>query len=392
MSALVRSANITIFTFALILGVTSWLAVQAADAPGEDSASKKVAAEENLYIPKQGKSPEELQAYIERMLESPESIRSRPGFAEGIAISARRILDAKPNEKLRAFATVALMDALHQQVDVEENAKADEELLELAKKHVDDADKSVAQSAQLYVLEAKVLKADEMAEADLIKLVDEVKANLEGKDLGERHLRIASGTTKLINQISDDKEASKRIKELGDLYSVSSNPELARYGIKLLRTAKKATAAKPQESQWVGKQIELAGTTADGLQFDISQYKGKVILVDFWASWCGPCRAFVPEVKEVYEKYHKDGFEVVGVSLDDDLTAMADAIEEEKLPWVNLIGEKKDGNMTHPLAEKYQVRAIPMTFLVDKDGKIVAQEVRGQLATQVEKLLGVKGE
>jgi thioredoxin-related protein len=71
---------------------------------------------------------------------------------------------------------------------------------------------------------------------------------------------------------------------------------------------------------------------------------------------------------------------------------MADAIEEEKLPWINLVGEQKDGKMTHPMAEKYQVRAIPMTFLVDKEGKIVAQEVRGQLAKQVEKILGAKGE
>ena len=133
--------------------------------------------------------------------------------------------------------------------------------------------------------------------------------------------------------------------------------------------------------------MELSGTTSEGAKFDIAQYKGKIVLVDFWATWCGPCRASMPELKELYEKYHSHGLEIVGVDLDQTLSDLSDFLDKEKLPWLNVIGEEKDGQMQFPLAEKYQIQAIPSTFLVGKDGKIVAFDLRGEeLAKAVEKM------
>jgi thiol-disulfide isomerase/thioredoxin len=107
------------------------------------------------------------------------------------------------------------------------------------------------------------------------------------------------------------------------------------------------------------------------------------VLVDFWATWCGPCRREMPNVKAYYEKHKDRGFEVVGVSLDQDQEALAQYIEENQLPWETLAGEG-----TQPLAEKYGVRAIPTMMLVDKEGKIVGVAHNlAALAPLAEKLL-----
>ena len=128
-------------------------------------------------------------------------------------------------------------------------------------------------------------------------------------------------------------------------FAKSSDKELARYGKKL---AKKPAG---QESDLVGKPLELAGTTAKGAAFAWEAYRGKVVLVDFWATWCGPCRREMPNVKALYEKNSDRGFEVVGVSLDQDQEALAAYIEENPSP-----GKRWPATSTQQLAEKYGVR------------------------------------
>ncbi len=166
-------------------------------------------------------------------------------------------------------------------------------------------------------------------------LLEQVKAALIGKPLDAKYQRIAAATVHQINRLKDDAEATKRIQEFGELFATSSDPLLSRYGKKLL----KAAAARRRRVD--RKPMELVGTTADGQQFDIAKYKGKVVIVDFWATWCGPCRESLPDLKDVYEKYHDKGLEVVGVSLDSELSDLTDFLDKEKLPWVNIVGEGK---------------------------------------------------
>ncbi|MYD46373.1 MAG: TlpA family protein disulfide reductase [Gammaproteobacteria bacterium] len=98
-----------------------------------------------------------------------------------------------------------------------------------------------------------------------------------------------------------------------------------------------------------------------------------MVLIDFWASWCGPCIADFPELKKLYSAYSDEGFEIVGVSIDDNMEDWKEGVEEHELPWVNL-GELKDWN--GPVAVSYGVSAIPAGFLVDSEGCIYKKNVR----------------
>ncbi len=126
-----------------------------------------------------------------------------------------------------------------------------------------------------------------------------------------------------------------------------------------------------------------------GKAFDPARYAGKVVLVDFWATWCGPCIAEIPNIKKVYDQKHDEGFEVIAINLDDEPADLDAYMAQNAPPWsvyVSSIPDKK--GMKTPLAETLAITAIPFTLLIGRDGKVAAIHVRGDaLMPQVAELL-----
>jgi peroxiredoxin len=112
-----------------------------------------------------------------------------------------------------------------------------------------------------------------------------------------------------------------------------------------------------------------------GVERKLSDLRGKVILVDFWASWCGPCRRENPNVVRAYAKYKDQGFEVFSVSLDSKADRWASAIEQDQLTWPNHVSDLK--GWRNAAAQEYGISSIPHTMLIDRDGSILATHLRG---------------
>jgi peroxiredoxin len=147
--------------------------------------------------------------------------------------------------------------------------------------------------------------------------------------------------------------------------------------------AKQQAAAKTG----IGAQApEIVVQTPDGETIKLSDFRGKITMIDFWAAWCKPCRAENPNVVRVYNKYHDKGFEVFGVSLDRDKESWVTAIQQDGLPW-------KHGSelkfWQSSFVPAYNLEGIPMTYLLDENGIIIAKGLRGaELEAKLQEIFG----
>lgn len=149
------------------------------------------------------------------------------------------------------------------------------------------------------------------------------------------------------------------------------------------------TALDSMSAMVVGKPApNFSAPTPDGKTISLKESLGKVTIIDFWASWCGPCRAENPNVVALYNEFHPKGLNIIGVSLDKDAAKWKDAIAKDGLTWSHVSNLKF---WEDPIAKQYNVQSIPATFILDAKGNIVAKDLRGEeLRAKVAALLGVK--
>jgi peroxiredoxin len=136
----------------------------------------------------------------------------------------------------------------------------------------------------------------------------------------------------------------------------------------------------------ISKPLELKFTAADGRKVDLENLRGKVVLLDFWATWCPSCRVEVPNVVATYRKYHDRGFEILGISLDDDKDAMLGFADRNGMVWPQYFDGQRWDNA---IATHFGVQEIPLMMLIGKDGRIV-RPGDDDLDTLIAKLLKSK--
>jgi peroxiredoxin len=136
------------------------------------------------------------------------------------------------------------------------------------------------------------------------------------------------------------------------------------------------------------KAPDFSGQNYSGKQLSLIDLRGKLVVLDFWATWCGPCRVELPNVLKTYGKYHDKGFEIIGISLDQDQKQLESFVKDKKMTWPQFFDGK---GWQNKLAQKYGVNSIPATYLLDGDGKIIAKDLRGEeLEAAIAKALAKK--
>jgi peroxiredoxin len=175
----------------------------------------------------------------------------------------------------------------------------------------------------------------------------------------------------IVNQLNTSFNDSPSIKELYKNY------------LQLKARKESANLMSPGKEAPDFEELMLDGKT----KMKLSDLRGKVVLIDFWASWCGPCRKENPNVVKTYDKYKNEGFTIMSVSLDRDKAAWQAAIEKDNLKWPNHVSDLQQ--WSSKVAQLYQVKGIPFTVLVDKEGKIIKTNLRGEaLEAELARIFG----
>lgn len=244
--------------------------------------------------------------------------------------------------------------------------------------------------AQLQELVEKVkakLQAGKRTEADLaeeLKNFDAVLAEHKGEKTDDVAQILFMKGLLYAEILENDEKATELLKQVQTDFPETTFAKQSESVIASL--SRQAEARKIQRSLAVGTPFPNFETTdLEGKPLSLANYKGKVVLIDFWATWCGPCVQELPNVLKAYEKYHAKGFEIIGISLDNEKEKLTSFIKEKNMPWPQSFDGK---GWQSDLAAKYGINSIPATYLLDGEGKIIAKDLRGDaLDAALEKAL-----
>ena len=392
-----RLSSRPICRLVLACGVATTACARAADdtagAPavtdGVDGESREPAAGRLQVPPVPDGTPAELLAYIEG-LTAPERMPSsrgrrrfylRKAMANAVEATDRILGQLEPDSPVRGQVLRLKFDALERLSDLGDRRAADL-LAAFAATLVDGADAALAAEARAVATRAEIdsLLADgrvDDAPALVRRLADLLEAAPGDVGLAES----AADFARKLGRAPGGEAASRLAHDtFVPLLEKSTDARIAALGRRLAGSMRLLTLC--------GKPMPIAGRLLGGGEFDQAALAGKVVLVDFWATWCGPCVAEIENIREQYERYHERGFEVLGISLDDDRAVLERFVADRRIPWPILVDAAAAPAGAEAMADRYGITGIPQCILIGADGAVISTSARGvRLARLLEEQL-----
>jgi thiol-disulfide isomerase/thioredoxin len=366
-----------------ILAILATSSIHAAEEPKAPAAPTEKKATAEAVDFSQFKSPEEFWAYVKKVsAETPPKANSREEFIEALRswlerqrTAAEAFLKKYPDDVRRWDAKVVVLLTASQlqrfggaPADPAASQKEVEAILAAP-----EASPEAKSEASYLLVQLRAQNADTDKPETLQPLQNAVTDFLDGYPESKRAPEIAAMQMQLL-PFTNPANATAILQKL----AASKNEKVA-------QLAKAEIAKVERMATLKTKPLELKFTATDGKEVDVEKLRGKVVLIDFWASWCGPCIAEMPNVVSTYKKLHDKGFEIVGISLDQDKAAMETALKKHGMEWAQYF----DGQgWQNKISQSFGIDSIPAAWLLDKKGLLRETGLRGDaLATGVEKLL-----
>ncbi len=371
--------------FLTIIGQAFPLVAQ--DTPAKEAVEEK--AKPDLFAVPKGTDEKILNLFIRKLTRTPPADRSPEGALEHLGkmnSAIEEILSREISEELYLTALQLRLQILEILPRVGDNSAVAKRTKLIDEMKRDEREGVKALAAQLE-LQEKIQRLPTLPVKAQKELVSEVGTKLSEADVKnpERFGQAAQAAMQVaqtLERYGDPEIAATAYKLYSGILAKKNHPEMGDLVKRMQATVRRL--------ELLGNNIDIAGPTVNGEQFNIDQYQGKVVLVDFWATWCGPCIQELPNVKALYDAYHEKGFEVVGISLDEDKKTLTDFIAKRELAWPTIFfAEPEEQGWNNPIAQYYGISGIPSAILVNQDGKVVTLKARGEnLRDELAKLLG----
>lgn len=377
-----------VLCFSMLFLLVGWaVPVHAQDAPVKEATEEK--PKPDPFAVPEGTDEKVLNLYLQRISRTPPEDRSREGILAHLNkmdAGISEVLSRKVTDELYVAGLELRLQVLGILPQLGDNSAVIKRT-KMIDDHKLDKRKSVQDLIARLDLEERISRLPVMPAKAKVALIDEIGESLQAADPKNEEIFMQAAQNAMevaqsLERFGDTENAIAAYKKYVAILGKKNHSDLGDVIERMNATVRRLDL--------LGNKIEIAGPLVGGGEFNIDQLHGKVVLVDFWATWCGPCIAELPNVKNLYEAYHDKGFEVIGISLDQDVDSLQEFIKEKELAWSTIFyPEPENQGWENPIARHYGISGIPTAILVNQAGKVVTLQARGEnLQEELAKLLG----